>query len=82
MQDSNWGCSPTLCFKPRISCSTGMASILGQADFAHFGSTTHVPVGEDQVQHLEFARQCADQFNAVHGEVLVRPQTVLCASDH
>lgn len=59
-----------------------MASILGQADFAHVGSTTHVPVGEDQVQHLEFARQCADQFNAVHGEVLVKPQTVLCASDH
>ena len=41
--------------------------------------TTHVPVGEDQVQHLEFARRCADQFNTVYGDILVKPQTVLCA---
>lgn len=49
--------------------------------FAYSSSATHVPVGEDQVQHLEFARQCADQFNTVHGEILVKPQTVLCASN-
>ena len=42
--------------------------------------TTHVPVGEDQVQHLEFTRDCVDAFNAVHGDVLVKPQTLLCAS--
>ncbi len=42
--------------------------------------TTHVPVGEDQVQHLEFARECAENFNAVYGEILVPPQTVLCKS--
>ncbi|KAL9123460.1 MAG: hypothetical protein Q9217_007099, partial [Psora testacea] len=29
-------------------------------------STTHVPVGDDQVQHLEFTRDCADAFNAIH----------------
>ena len=37
-----------------------------------------MPVGEDQVQHLEFAKHCADQFNAIYGEVLVRPKAVLC----
>lgn len=46
---------------------------------AYVVRTTHVPVGEDQVQHLEFARHCADQFNAVYGVVLVKPQLVLCA---
>ncbi|QDS70078.1 hypothetical protein FKW77_004742 [Venturia effusa] len=38
---------------------------------------THVPVGQDQVQHLEFARDCAGSFNAVYGKVLVEPETVL-----
>ncbi len=39
---------------------------------------THVPVGEDQSQHLEFARECVTNFNANYGEVLVRPRTILC----
>ena len=39
---------------------------------------THVPVGEDQAQHIEFARECAGGFNVVCGsEVLVRPVAVL-----
>jgi tryptophanyl-tRNA synthetase len=38
---------------------------------------THVPVGEDQRQHLEFARKCATNFNHVYGKVLVYPETVL-----
>jgi tryptophanyl-tRNA synthetase len=37
-----------------------------------------VPVGEDQRQHLEFARECAANFNAAHGSVLVPPTTLLC----
>ena len=40
---------------------------------------THVPVGEDQVQHLEFARECANNFNSMHGTVLKEPQVLLCA---
>ena len=40
--------------------------------------TTHVPVGEDQLQHLEFARECAGNFNAVYGHVLTQPETILC----
>ncbi|KAF5720019.1 tryptophanyl-tRNA synthetase [Fusarium globosum] len=36
---------------------------------------THVPVGEDQRQHLEFARECVTNFNAAYGNHLVSPQT-------
>ncbi|KAF5648270.1 tryptophanyl-tRNA synthetase [Fusarium sp. NRRL 25303] len=36
---------------------------------------THVPVGEDQRQHLEFARECVTNFNAAYGNHLVYPQT-------
>lgn len=39
---------------------------------------THVPVGEDQRQHLEFARNCVGGFNHVYGGVLVEPETILC----
>lgn len=42
-------------------------------------STTHVPVGRDQIQHVEFARECANNFNALHGKVLVEPVALLCA---
>ncbi|TLS24750.1 hypothetical protein PpBr36_08696 [Pyricularia pennisetigena] len=39
---------------------------------------THVPVGEDQAQHLEFARECATNFNAIYGKQLVAPETIIC----
>lgn len=65
--------------KARLKLGLFSYPVLQAADILLYGAT-HVPVGEDQVQHLEFARQCADQFNAVHGEILVKPQTVLCAS--
>ncbi|CAN8097178.1 unnamed protein product [Discula destructiva] len=40
---------------------------------------THVPVGEDQKQHLEFARECATNFNATYGgdTTLVPPEVLL-----
>lgn len=38
---------------------------------------THVPVGEDQSQHLEFARNCANSFNTIYGKTLVEPETIL-----
>lgn len=45
---------------------------------------THVPVGEDQRQHLEFARECAAGFNHTYGgggdrssTVLVPPETIV-----
>ena len=39
---------------------------------------THVPVGEDQSQHLEFARECVTNFNHAYGSHLVFPQTIMC----
>ncbi|MBZ0170544.1 tryptophanyl-tRNA synthase [Candidatus Methylomirabilis lanthanidiphila] len=37
----------------------------------------HVPVGIDQVPHLELAREIARRFNTLYGEVLVEPQPLL-----
>jgi tryptophanyl-tRNA synthetase len=37
----------------------------------------HVPVGIDQVPHLELAREIARRFNALYGEVLIEPQPLL-----
>ncbi|KAI0181050.1 hypothetical protein GGR52DRAFT_567297 [Hypoxylon sp. FL1284] len=37
---------------------------------------THVPVGADQRQHLEFARECATNFNHAFKDVLIPPETV------
>jgi tryptophanyl-tRNA synthetase len=39
--------------------------------------TDEVPVGEDQRQHIELAREIARRFNATYGEVLVEPQAVI-----
>ncbi len=39
--------------------------------------TTVVPVGEDQVQHLEIARVLARRFNSQFGETFVVPQTLV-----
>lgn len=38
-----------------------------------------VPVGEDQAQHLELARDIAQRFNLLYGETFVLPQTHLPA---
>jgi tryptophanyl-tRNA synthetase len=35
---------------------------------------THVPVGDDQRQHVELMRDIAERFNARYGEVLVVPE--------
>lgn len=39
---------------------------------------THVPVGEDQSQHLEFARECVTNFNHAYGPHLIAPKTIMC----
>ncbi len=36
-----------------------------------------VPVGEDQVPHLELSREIVRRFNRLYGEVLVEPQALL-----
>ena len=38
---------------------------------------THVPVGQDQVQHIEMTRDIAQRFNHQYGEIFVIPQGVI-----
>jgi tryptophanyl-tRNA synthetase len=39
--------------------------------------TTHVPVGEDQRQHIELTRDLAQRFNATYGDAFVLPQATI-----
>ncbi len=50
--------------------------ILMAADILMF-KATHVPVGRDQVQHLEMTRDVAQRFNHIYGEHLVLPEAVV-----
>jgi len=46
------------------------------------GRATDVPVGEDQVKHLELSRQLAKQFNNQYGKTFPLPQTVVGRLSH
>ena len=50
--------------------------LLQTADVAMYDGT-FVPVGEDQVPHLELSREVVRRFNQHYGEVLVEPQPLL-----
>lgn len=39
--------------------------------------TTHVPVGDDQKQHVEITRDLALRFNARYGETFVKPEPLI-----
>ncbi len=53
--------------------------VLMAADILMFNAT-HVPVGKDQTQHLEMARDIGQRFNHHYGEHFVLPETVV--QDH
>ena len=36
----------------------------------------YVPVGKDQIQHLEITRNVASKFNNLHGETLIIPESI------
>ncbi len=46
------------------------------ADILLYG-TTHVPIGDDQRQHLELTRDVAERFNGRYGDVFVVPEAVI-----
>ncbi|MGB0444275.1 MAG: tryptophan--tRNA ligase, partial [Flavobacteriaceae bacterium] len=50
--------------------------ILMSADILMFNAT-HVPVGADQLQHIEMARDVASRFHAAYGETFVLPEAKL-----
>jgi tryptophanyl-tRNA synthetase len=49
--------------------------VLMAADILLYG-TTYVPVGDDQTQHLEFARDIAERMNSKFGDLFVVPKPV------
>ncbi|KFV69592.1 hypothetical protein N307_03461 [Dryobates pubescens] len=53
--------------------------VLQAADILLYKST-HVPVGEDQVVHLELAQDIAQHFNKKYGEFFPVPKTILSAN--
>jgi tryptophanyl-tRNA synthetase len=66
---------------PDFALTMGLFSypVLMAADILMFNAT-HVPVGKDQVQHLEMARDIAQRFNHRYGEHFVLPKAVV--EDH
>ena len=50
--------------------------LLQLCDIAVFGAN-RVPVGKDQVSHLEFAREVVRRFNSTYGKTLVEPEATL-----
>jgi len=55
--------------------------ILMAADILLYEATV-VPIGQDQLQHLEIARDIAARFNCQYGETFVLPQPQVKASVH
>jgi len=50
--------------------------VLMAADILAYRAS-HVPVGEDQLQHLELCREIVRRFNGRYGEVFPEPQPIL-----
>jgi tryptophanyl-tRNA synthetase len=59
----------------RISVGLFNYPVLMVADILLYGSS-YVPVGDDQTQHLEFARDIAERMNSRFGELFVVPKPV------
>ncbi len=53
--------------------------VLMAADILMFNAT-RVPVGKDQIQHIEMARDMAQRFNHRYGQVFALPEAVVDAS--
>jgi tryptophanyl-tRNA synthetase len=62
--------------KQNVNAGLFTYPILMAADVLLYKATV-VPVGDDQVQHLELAREIARRFNARFGEVFPEPKPVL-----
>jgi tryptophanyl-tRNA synthetase len=65
----------------RESVSTGLLDypVLQAADILLYDAD-EVPVGEDQKQHVELARDIAQRFNHLYGETFVLPRATVPAS--
>lgn len=63
---------------PDLGVTMGLFSypVLMAADILMFNAT-HVPVGRDQIQHIEMARDMAQRFNHFYGDHFVLPEAVV-----
>ena len=63
---------------PDFGINMGLFSypILMAADILVFNAT-HVPVGRDQIQHIEMARDIAQRFNHLYGKHFNIPEAVI-----
>jgi tryptophanyl-tRNA synthetase len=61
-----------------VRTSLFLYPVLQAADILLY-KTDEVPVGDDQRQHIELAREIARRFNATYGEVFVEPRHVIPA---
>jgi len=61
-----------------IRTSLFLYPVLQAADVLLY-KTDQVPIGDDQRQHIELAREIARRFNATYGEVFVEPEHVIPA---
>ncbi|HMJ96107.1 MAG TPA: tryptophan--tRNA ligase [Thermoleophilaceae bacterium] len=59
-----------------VRTSVFIYPVLQAADILLYKSN-QVPVGEDQRQHLELAREIARRFNSTYAEVFVEPEAVI-----
>ncbi|MDP2819557.1 MAG: tryptophan--tRNA ligase [Polaromonas sp.] len=59
-----------------VSAGLFMYPVLMGADILMF-KAHHVPVGRDQIQHIEMARDMAQRFNHLYGEHFVLPQALI-----
>jgi tryptophanyl-tRNA synthetase len=62
-----------------VTAGLFMYPVLMAADILMF-KAHQVPVGRDQIQHIEMARDIAQSFNHLYGEQLVLPQALIEAS--
>jgi tryptophanyl-tRNA synthetase len=62
-----------------VSVGLFMYPVLMASDILLF-SANSVPVGRDQIQHIEIARDLAERFNHRYGEYLVLPEAAIDAS--
>ena len=59
-----------------VRASLFLYPVLQAADILLY-KTDEVPVGDDQRQHIELAREIARRFNSTYGDVLVEPEHVI-----
>ncbi|MFG5776944.1 tryptophan--tRNA ligase [Comamonas sp. J-3] len=59
-----------------VTAGLFMYPVLMGADILAF-NPTHVPVGRDQIQHIEMARDMASSFNHLYGEHFVLPEAAV-----